>query len=179
MKTKLVWMRLFVPALAAAATASGLTPTGDTQSNQNRPPILATTCLITNDVKRLTSFYQHVLDTKPNVASENYVEFRTGAGVLAIFAVQAQERYIPGSAKAGQNNSAILEFRVGDVDAQYAALHNFVKTWVKPPTNQPWGTRSIYFRDPDGNLIDFFAPIGTGSPPSIDSPQRKPEIIPR
>ncbi len=101
MKTKLVWMRLFVLALATVATASGLTPTGDTQSNQNRPPVLATTCLITNDVKRLTAFYQHVLDTKPNVASENYVEFRTGAGILAIFAAQAQERYIPGSAKAG------------------------------------------------------------------------------
>jgi catechol 2,3-dioxygenase-like lactoylglutathione lyase family enzyme len=33
-----------------------------------------------------------------------------------------------------------------------------VKTWVKPPTTQPWGTRSLYFRDPDGNLIDFYAP---------------------
>jgi len=28
---------------------------------------------------------------------------------------------------------------------------------VKPPTTQPWGTRSVYFRDPDGNLVDFFA----------------------
>jgi catechol 2,3-dioxygenase-like lactoylglutathione lyase family enzyme len=173
MKTKLVFVRLFVLTLVGVATTSGLPPKSNMQSDRNQTPVLATTCLITSDVKRLTTFYQHVLDTKPNVASENYVEFRTGAGILAIFAVQAQERYIPGSAKAGQNNSAILEFRVGDVDAQYAALHNFVKTWVKPPTNQPWGTRSIYFRDPDGNLIDFFAPIGTGSPPSIDSPQRK------
>jgi catechol 2,3-dioxygenase-like lactoylglutathione lyase family enzyme len=31
--------------------------------------------------------------------------------------------------------------------------------WVKGPTTQPWGTRSIYFRDPDGNLVDFFAPV--------------------
>jgi catechol 2,3-dioxygenase-like lactoylglutathione lyase family enzyme len=173
MKTKLVWMRLFVLALATVATASGLPPTGNAQSNQNRPPVLATTCLITNDVKRLTAFYQHILDTKPNVTGENYVEFRTGAGILAIFAADAQEKYIPGSAKAGQNSSAVLEFRVDDVDAQYAALHDFVKTWVKPPTNQPWGTRSIYFRDPDGNLIDFFAPVGTGSPSSIDSQERK------
>lgn len=33
-----------------------------------------------------------------------------------------------------------------------------VKTWVKPPTTQPWGTRSIYFRDPDSNLVDFYTP---------------------
>jgi catechol 2,3-dioxygenase-like lactoylglutathione lyase family enzyme len=173
MKTKLVCIRLFVLALAGAATASGLPPTGNPQSNRNQSPVLATTCLITNDVKGLTAFYQHVLDSEPHFTGENYVEFRTGAGILAIFAAQAQERYIPGSAKAGQNSSAILEFRVGDVDAQYAALRDFVKTWVKPPTNQPWGTRSIYFRDPDGNLIDFFAPIGTGSPPSIDPRERK------
>lgn len=173
MKTKLVFMRLFVLAFAGAATASGLPPKSNPQSDRNRAPVLTTTCLITNDVKRLTVFYQHILDSKPHVASENYVEFRTGAGILAIFAAQAQEKYIPGSAKAGQNSSAILEFRVGDVDAQYAALHDFVKTWVKPPTNQPWGTRSIYFRDPDGNLIDFFAPVGTGSPSSIDSQERK------
>lgn len=23
----------------------------------------------------------------------------------------------------------------------------------------PWGTRSIYFRDPDGNLVDFYSPV--------------------
>jgi catechol 2,3-dioxygenase-like lactoylglutathione lyase family enzyme len=26
---------------------------------------------------------------------------------------------------------------------------------------QPWGTRSFYFRDPDGNLIDLYAPVKT------------------
>jgi hypothetical protein len=25
------------------------------------------------------------------------------------------------------------------------------------PTDQPWGSRSMLFRDPDGNLINFFA----------------------
>jgi hypothetical protein len=53
----------------------------------------------------------------------------------------------------------VLQFRVDDVDQQYLRLQDFVKTWVKPPTTQPWGTRSIYFRDPDGNLVDFYAPI--------------------
>jgi catechol 2,3-dioxygenase-like lactoylglutathione lyase family enzyme len=173
MRTQLVYMRLLMLALAGTTTASGLPATSNTQSNRNQAPVLVTTCLITNDVKRLTDFYQHILVTTPHAAGENYVEFRTGAGILAIFDAQAQEKYIPGSAKAGQNSSAVLQFRVDDVDAQYAALRDFVKTWVKPPTNQPWGTRSTYFRDPDGNLIDFFAPIGTDSPPSIDSQKRK------
>ncbi len=75
-----------------------------------------------------------------------------------MFAADAQEKYIPGSATPGQNHSAILEFRVDDVDQEYQRLREFVKPWVKGPTTQPWGTRSIYFRDPDGNLVDFFTP---------------------
>ena len=79
--------------------------------------------------------------------------------MLAIFSADAQERYIPGSADAATNRSAILEFRVTNVDQEYARLQPLVSTWVKKPTTQPWGTRSIYFRDPDGNLVDFFVPV--------------------
>jgi catechol 2,3-dioxygenase-like lactoylglutathione lyase family enzyme len=56
------------------------------------------------------------------------------------------------------NKSVVLQFRVDDVDQEYRRLQILVKVWVKSPTTQPWGTRSIYFRDPDGNLVDFFAP---------------------
>jgi catechol 2,3-dioxygenase-like lactoylglutathione lyase family enzyme len=81
-----------------------------------------------------------------------------GSGVLAIFSADAQEKYIPNSAVPAMNKSAILQFRVNDPDQEFARLQGMVKTWVKPPTTQPWGTRSIYFRDPDGNLVDFFTP---------------------
>ena len=121
-------------------------------------PALAHTCLISKDVKRLVGFYEPVLGLKAVWSGETYAEFRTGGGVLAIFAAEAQEKYIPGSAEAGQNKGVILEFRAGDVDREYRRLQSLAKVWVKPPTTQQWGTRSIYFRDPDGNLVDFFAP---------------------
>jgi len=127
----------------------------------NQPPkngaVLINTCLITNNVRSLTDFYSRVLQVEPTKTGEDYVEFRTGAGTLALFSAEAQEKYIPGSATAAHNRSAILEFRVSDPDREYARLRDFVK-WVKAPTTQPWGTRSVYFRDPDGNLVDFFAP---------------------
>jgi uncharacterized glyoxalase superfamily protein PhnB len=79
--------------------------------------------------------------------------------VLAIFSAASQERYIPGSAEGAVNKSVVLEFGVANVGQEYSRLQSVVKTWVKPPTTQPWGTRSVYFRDPDGNLVDFFTPV--------------------
>jgi len=121
-------------------------------------PVLRNTCLITKDVGRLAKFYSGVLQVSAKMSGPDYVEFRTGAMVLAIFSADAQDKYIPGSAQAGSNKSAILEFEVTDVDQEYARLkaNGIVTDWVKPPTTQPWGTRSFYFRDPDGNLINFF-----------------------
>ena len=130
-------------------------------SNGIPSPMLMHTCLITDNVNQLIKFYEPILKVKAQRSGEDYAEFHTGAGVLAIFSAAAQEKYIPGSAEAAKNKSAILEFGVADVDKEYARLQSLVKTWVKPPTTQPWGTRSIYFRDPDGNLVDFYTPLKT------------------
>jgi catechol 2,3-dioxygenase-like lactoylglutathione lyase family enzyme len=124
-------------------------------------PDLIHTCLITSDVDRLIGFYEPVLGIRAERSGPDYAEFHTGTGVLAVFSEKAQQQYIPGSATAASNRSLVLEFRVSDVDAEYARLQKLVKTWVKPPTTQPWGTRSFYFRDPDGNLVDFYMRAGT------------------
>ena len=30
---------------------------------------------------------------------------------------------------------------------------------VQKPATMPWGNRSLLFRDPDGNLVNFFTPV--------------------
>jgi uncharacterized glyoxalase superfamily protein PhnB len=30
---------------------------------------------------------------------------------------------------------------------------------VKPPQTHPWGARAFWFRDPDGNIVDFFSRV--------------------
>ena len=135
------------------------------ESGHNYPPDpapiprLVNTCVITNSLDRLVEFYELILMSKAKRSGLEYAEFATGVGVLAIFSERAQEKYIPGSTEAANNRSLILEFRVADVDQEYRRLQGLVKTWAKPPTTQPWGIRSTYFRDPDGNLVDLYAPV--------------------
>ena len=144
--------------LSTAAIVTGWIFTSRTSASQTKRtvPALINTCLITKDVASLTEFYSKVLQIPAKNTSADYAEFHTEVGVLAIFSAEAQEKYIPKSATPASNKSSILEFEVGDVDQEYSRLSPIVKDWVKPPTTQPWGTRSFYFRDPDGNLIDFY-----------------------
>lgn len=102
-------------------------------------------CLFTDDVQRLAKFYGAVLE-KP-VPSEDtmYLEFNFESGaILSIYHIDGQNELAPGSAAVRHNKSSILEFNVKDVDAEYGRLTEFGVDWVKPPTTQGWGNRSIY-----------------------------------
>ncbi|WP_445168729.1 VOC family protein [Mycolicibacterium sp. Dal123E01] len=116
------------------------------------------TRLVTADVARLTRFYETVSQANASVISEGYVEFRREpCEGLAIVDPAAIPAYGAGVVEPGANRSAILDFEVADVDAEYARLQDSVTEWVMPPTVQPWGARAILFRDPDGNLVHLFS----------------------
>jgi len=114
--------------------------------------------IITDDVPALTRFYLNVTGIVPKAYSEDYIEFQTPSCMLAIGSKRIMDRYGAGAAKAASNSTTILEFLVKDVDQEYARLRSTIKKFELEPTTQPWGNRSMLFRDPDGNLINFFAP---------------------
>lgn len=119
-------------------------------------------CIITDDLPRLKKFYREVLNIEPRTSGDGYAEFPTAVGVLSLFRSDLHDGLAPGSAEPGQNRSVELEFLVNDVDAEYLRLDELGVQWVKEPTTQPWGNRSIYFRDPDGNLINFYHRAAAG-----------------
>ena len=49
----------------------------------------------------------------------------------------------------------LLAAGVEDVDSAYAALSARGVTFLRPPTNQPWGLRTAHFTDPEGNLWEI------------------------
>ncbi len=117
------------------------------------------TRLITADVNRLVAFYEMVTETAPVWGNELFAEIPTALGTLAIGSDKTVPLFGAGSAEAGANRSAILEFIVEDVDAEHERLRGSVGEIVTEPTTMPWGNRALLFRDPDGNLVNLFTPV--------------------
>jgi predicted enzyme related to lactoylglutathione lyase len=115
--------------------------------------------IIGSDVGRLAAFYESVTGLPATCYSGDFAELATPACTLAIGSARTVALFGAGSARPADNHSAIVEFRVADVDAEYSRLKAIVGDFVQPPTTMPWGNRSLLFRDPDGNLINFFTPV--------------------
>jgi predicted enzyme related to lactoylglutathione lyase len=115
--------------------------------------------LITDDVARLVDFYEKVSDTPVRWSTPDFAEVETPAGTLAIASTRTVALFGAGSARAADNHTAIIEFLVDDVDTEYERIRQVTTEFVVAPTTMPWGNRSMLFRDPDGNLVNFFTPV--------------------
>jgi predicted enzyme related to lactoylglutathione lyase len=115
--------------------------------------------IITADVKRLVSFYEMVTGADAVWANELFAEIPTPVATLALGSDKTVPLFGTGSAEPAANRSAIVEFIVDDVDAEYERLRGRLHDVVTEPTTMPWGNRALLFRDPDGNLVNLFTPV--------------------
>ncbi len=115
-------------------------------------------CLITPDVAKLRNFYQAVLEMESE-GDDTFTAFAVGGITFSLFTEREMERMAPGSTRNAGSGRCTLEFEVDDVDQEFERLTKLGVSIVKPPTTQPWGLRSVWFRDPDGNIVNFFAPV--------------------
>ena len=113
--------------------------------------------LITNEVDRLVSFYELLTGTAATRLSPEFAEIRLAGATVAIGSERTVKQFNAGAAIAAANRSAIIEFQVADVDALRTRLGTAPVECVMPPTDMPWGNRSMLLRDPDGSLINVFS----------------------
>lgn len=116
------------------------------------------TRIITDDIKRLVQFYEGI-GLKATWYTEEFAELSTSVCTLAIGSKRTMDLFGAGAAVPKNNQSLILEFRVGDVDEVFSRLGALLDDVVQAPTTQPWGNRSLLLRDPDGNLVNLFTPV--------------------
>jgi len=118
----------------------------------------ASTRLIAGDIKTLVSFYEKVTAQKAEWLAPVFAEIVTPSAALAIGAAETVALFKEGSAEPAANRTAILEFQVGDVDAEFARLKDEVDV-VHEPKMLPWGNRATQFRDPEGTLVSLYTPV--------------------
>jgi uncharacterized glyoxalase superfamily protein PhnB len=51
------------------------------------------------------------------------------------------------------------------VDLERTRLDGIVSDWILEPKTQPWGNRTMMFRDPDGNPVNVFSRPSTRPKP--------------
>ena len=120
--------------------------------------------IITDRIDDLVAFYAQVTDVEPQWATPEFAELRWPAFTLAIGTTGTVALFGDDVARAAANRSAIVEFEVPDVDAAHERIRAAIPsaTWVQPPTTMPWGNRSALLRDPDGTVVNLFAPPAGG-----------------
>ncbi|TQL97438.1 putative enzyme related to lactoylglutathione lyase [Actinoallomurus bryophytorum] len=130
-----------------------------TQNPQGPAVHFASIRIVTDDVERMATFYEKATGRTAKRSTDDFAEIITPAGTIALASARTVRGLGAQAPRPAANQSVIIEFRVDDVDREYEALQQYDIAFVNEPTTQPWGNRSLLFRDPDGNLVNFFTPV--------------------
>lgn len=117
------------------------------------------TVIFARQMAKMREFYGSTMGfTLHRELSPRWVEFRIGSNILALteHGGRFDDPVPPPGALSLQ-----LAFRVApqEVDLCAATLAERGVAIVLPPTDQAFGHRTLFFRDPDGNVLEIYAEI--------------------
>ncbi len=116
------------------------------------------TIVLCDDLDRMKAFYRILLAFPIDSESETGLTFRAGSVLLSL---RKRTRDYDGQGVRVDLPGVQVAFLVSrpEVDLSYQQLLEMGVTIVDPPTDQPRGHRTVYFTDPEGNLLEVYAEI--------------------
>jgi len=122
---------------------------------------LAQVRFVSAAIEPIAAFYAALFDISVPL-NEHYLEMPAGTASIGFSRVGFTEDRGPHAARpaglAAREKETILDLTTDDVDVEYPRIDALGVSWVMSPTTQPWGRRSMLFRDPDGHLINVSSP---------------------
>lgn len=127
--------------------------------------------IVTDDVERMAAFYASLAGVHVAL-NEYYVEVPAGPMSVGFSRHRFTEYRESDLERPEHQDEVILDFRAQDVNAEYRRIAALGVDWVMPPTAQPWGNRSMIFKDPGGNLVNVFSRCEAAG--QVTRPVRRP-----
>ena len=115
-------------------------------------------CLLTDDVPRLRDFFTNIFNAAFD-GDEIFSLVKVKGAILSICSTDVMEEMAPDSMSGAGNGNFTIEVEVDEVDKIYEELMHSDVLIVKKPTTQLWGRRSLWIRDPDGNIVNLFCKV--------------------
>lgn len=121
--------------------------------------------IVVTDMARTLAFYRALgLDIPEGAEKEPHVGVPVSEGFSLMFdPVDTIHSFDPGWQRAtgGPNISLAFGFATpAEVDEAYATITGLGYDGHKEPWDAPWGQRYAMLRDPEGNGVDLYAPLG-------------------
>lgn len=117
--------------------------------------------LFVDDMAKMIKFYRDVLgfEIKENENTSNVYLIKDGTLFLLYgrkdFENMTDRKYSYIKGINGHSEIALYVDTFEEVDAEYNRVIEMGATSVLKPTTEPWGQRTCYIADPEGNLIEI------------------------
>jgi len=119
---------------------------------------VAATVLFVQDLATCVAFYRDTLGLQVTESTPELASFHMENVYFLLLQTSTAARMIseePLALSIAGGPRGYLAAGVEDIDAAYETLRAKGVTFLRPPTDQPWGLRTAYFADPEGNLWEI------------------------
>lgn len=116
--------------------------------------------VLCDDIDRMKKFYRDLFAFPVDSETDESLALRAGSVLLAL---RKRTRNYDGRGGGPESPGVQLAFLVSpaEVDECYELLQAKSVPILDPPADQPRGHRTVYFSDPEGNILEVYAEIGS------------------